>query len=179
MEKNCEYKGLTLLHQEGNKSCYIYEPSPVKLLYRHFEKMTLSRRVRLLLEYFAKGRYKVFYLAVDGELVGHCVVAQGNRRLKCSGTEDIVLGPYFVDPKFRGCGYAKDIVRMTLHNSGINYRYAYDYIKKANIPSVKATLACGFEKCGELDIVGFFHKLVAGKDCEYDIYRYVPADIGE
>lgn len=165
---------LVLIYSEGDKLFYEYDPTPFSLLYCHFEKMTFPRRIRLLMEYFAKGKYKVFYLAVNGRLVGHCVVAYGNRRLKCSSEEDIVLGPYFVDPEYRGSGYAKDIVRMTLNHGGLEYRYAYDYINKTNVPSIKTTLFCGFEKCGELDIEGPLHKLVIKQDGEYNIYRYVP-----
>ena len=167
-------KKLSLLCREGNKAIYEYTPNPFSLLYHDFEKMTFPRRIRLLMEYFAKGSYKVYYLSVDGNLVGHCVVAYGNRRLKRSSENDIVLGPYFVDPQFRGKGYAKDIIRLTLANTTMSYRYAYDYINKSNIPSAKATLACGFEKCGELDIEGFLHKLVEREGGEYDIFRYTP-----
>ena len=163
---------LILLYQEGNRAFFAYNPTPFRLLYCHFEKMTFSRRVRLLLEYLAKGSYKVFYLAVDGTLVGHCVAAAGNRRLKRSAEEDVVLGPYFVDPNYRGHGYAKELIRWTLEKGGLQYRYAYDYINKSNLPSIKASQACGFELCGELDIEGFLHNLIERKGGEYNIYRY-------
>ena len=166
---------LTLLYQEGNKALYVYKPTPLRLLYHHFEKMTFSRRVRLLLEHFAKGSYRVFYLAVDGDLVGHCVAAAGNRRLKCSSEEDIVLGPYFIDPNCRGRGYAKTLIGWTLEKGGLKYRYAYDYINKSNLPSIRASLACGFELCGELDIEGLLHNLIERNGGEYNIYKYDPA----
>ena len=166
---------MTLIREDGGLSFYEYRPTPFRLLYRHFEKMTLSRRIRLLLEYFAKGKYKVFYLLKDGVPVGPCVVAAGNRRLKMSSQEDIVLGPYFVDPAFRGNGYAKLLISAVLRDGGLSYRYAYDYIKKSNIPSIKATLANGFTLCGELDIEGFFHKLTEREGGDYNIYRYDPS----
>ena len=167
-------KRISLIYTEGDISLYIYYPTPFSPLYCHFEKMTLSRRVRLLIEYLSKGCYKVFYLVSGDELIGYCVVAPGNRRLKLSSEKDIVLGPYFIDPTFRGKGYAKTLIRLILKCGGLKYRYAYDYINKTNIPSIKATLACGFNKCGELDIVGFFHKLIESQDGEYNIYRYIP-----
>ncbi len=170
-----EGKRMRLLWKKEDLSFYIYDPTPFRLLYRHFERMTVPRRVRLLLEYFAKGKYKVFYLAKDGVPVGHCVVAPGGRRLKSSSREDIVLGPYFVDPAFRGNGYAKLLIGAVLRDGGLSYRYAYDYIKKSNLPSVKATLANGFTLCGELDIEGFFHKLTEREGGDYDIYRYSPS----
>ncbi len=169
-----ESKRMRLLWKKEDLSLYIYDPTPFRLLYRHFERMTVPRRVRLLLEYFAKGKYRVFYLAKDGVPVGHCVVAPGNRRLKTSGKEDIVLGPCYVDPAFRGNGYAKLLIGAALHDGGLSYRYAYDYIKKSNIPSIKATLANGFAPCGELDIEGFFHTMIERESGAYNIYRYDP-----
>ena len=169
-------KRITLIRNTGDFSFYLYRPTPFRLLQHHFEKMTFSRRVRLLLEYFAKGKYNVFYLAKDGVPVGYCVVAPGNRRLKRSSAEDIVLGPYFVDPAFRGKGYAKILIGSVLHDAGLTYCYAYDYIKKDNLPSIKASLACGFELCGELDIEGFLHQLIERSRGAYNIYRYSSAE---
>lgn len=168
-------KKLALLHREGAKAFYVYEPTPFSLLYHHFEKMTFSRRVRLLMEYFSKGRYQVFYLAVEDILVGHCVAAPGNRRLKRSSRADMVIGPYFVDGKYRGNGYAKELVKWTLETNKGNYRYAYVYIKKNNLPSIKASTSCGFRPCGELDIEGFLHNLVERSGGEYTIYQFDPS----
>lgn len=167
-------KGLNLLYQEGDKAFYSYTPTIFHPLYTHFEPMTISRRVRLLLEWLGKNSYKVFYLEVAGVLVGHCVAAPGGRRLGRSTERDIVLGPYFVDLAHRGKGYSKDLIQWTLHKAGLTYSRAYDYIKKDNHPSRNATLACGFQHCGELNIQGFFHKLVECPGGEYDIFSYDP-----
>lgn len=170
-----ERKGLTLLYQEGERSFYAYTPTVFRPLYTHFESMTIPRRVRLLLERLGKNSYKVFYLEINGKLVGHCVAAPGGRRLGRSTERDIVLGPYFVDPSCRGKGYAKLLIQWTLKKGGLTYDRVYDYIKKDNHPSRKATLACGFEPCGELDIEGFFHTLVERPGGEYDIFIYDPS----
>lgn len=176
MKRSKDLKNLTFIYREGSKSFYSYRPTVLHPLYYHFEPMTLSRRVRLLLERLGKGSYKVFYLAVDDELVGHCVVAPGGRRLERSTQQDIVLGPYFVDPAFRGKGYAKDLISFSLHKGGLKYRYAYDYIKKDNHASRRATLACDFQHCGELNIEVFFHRLVEAPGGEYDIFCYAPSE---
>lgn len=173
--KNTDRKGLKLLYREGDKAFYSYKPTIFHPLYTHFEPMTLSRRVRLLLERMGKNSYQVFYLEVAGVLVGHCVAAPGGRRLGRSTEKDIVLGPYFVDLPHRGKGYAKDLIHLTLHKGGLTYDCAYDYIKKDNHPSQKATVACDFTRCGELNIQGFFHKLVECPGGEYDIFVYDPS----
>ena len=170
-------KRLTLLYRDGDMALYSYTPTICRPLYVHFEHMTLSRRVRLLLERLGRNSYVVLYLEVEGALVGHCVVAPGGRRLGRSTENDIVLGPYFIDPSHRGKGYAKILVQWTLHKAGLTYKRAYDYIKKNNHASRKATLACGFKQCGDLDIRGFFHNLVECPDGEYDIFSYDPTEV--
>lgn len=79
---------LRLLYSEGDRVLYEYKPTLSKLLYFDFEKMRLSRRVRLMLEWLNSKHYMVYYLAINGELVGHCIVAPGGRRLKCSTGKD-------------------------------------------------------------------------------------------
>lgn len=104
---------IQLITVEGRYSIYEYIPTYISPLAVVFEKFKLVRRIRFWSE-LLKGGYKVYYL-VDGDvLVGHCVVTPGGRRLNASTKEDIVLGPYFVDSEFRGKGYAKVLVSMTL-----------------------------------------------------------------
>ena len=134
--------------------------------------MPFVRRGRLTLEYLHKDHYKVYYLSVNQELVGHCLVAIGGRRLKCSTTSDIVLGPYYVEEKHRGNGYCEKMIRYILDYYK-NYNNAFDYIKKSNLPSIKASKKCGFEKVGELDKVGLMHRLTeVSQDGEDEIYQY-------
>lgn len=165
-------KRLIFCEAEGDFEYYQFRPSLIKLLYVDFEPMSIFRRLRLMYEWVKKGSYTVYYLAKNNTMVAHCVVCGGGgRRLKCTTAEDIVLGPYYVDSKERGQGYSELLIKYVL-NHYPNYRFAYDYIKKKNIPSIRATLRCGFEKVGELNRVGLLHKLVEVKNGEFEIFRY-------
>lgn len=167
-----DLKGLKQISQEGEYTLYEYSPSLLKLYYVDFEPMPLFRRGRLTIEYLHKGHYKVYYLSINGSLVGHCLVAPGGRRLRCSSDNDIVLGPYFIEESERGKGYSEKLIALTLQYYTGEYRYAFDYIKKSNVPSIRASLKCGFEKVGELNKVGLLHKLTqVEEDGEYEIYR--------
>ena len=53
---------------------------------------------------YLRGGYRVFYLELDGTIVGHIVMARGGRRLKNEQKSDIILGPIFISPSFRGKG---------------------------------------------------------------------------
>lgn len=150
---------------------YIYKPTFGKWLYKNYEHMRIQRWVRFLLEYVSKQRYVVYYIAEKDTILGYCFLAPGGRRLKCSNEKDIVLGPYYILPEFRGNGYSVELIRAVVERLHLDYAYAYDYIAKDNIPSKKATEACGFLKCAELNIRGVLRKLVICDDGEYIVYR--------
>lgn len=116
--------------------------------------------MRFLLEYLSKGSYKVYYLEVNGELVGYSVFSPGGRRLKCSTRHDLVCGPSFVLHQYRGHGYMTLLYQMVLNNCCNGYDYVYAWIKKDNIASIKACRKAGFDvDYGELKIVGKMRKL--------------------
>ncbi len=156
--------------EEDDYKLLEYTPKFLQPLYVDFEPMSMVRRIRFLLEYLGKDHYRVFYLEKYGELLGHCVVAPGGRRLKCSSVEDIVIGPYYIRETERGKGYSIKLIRLVLEN--VQFRYAYDWIEKTNIASRKASEACGFKKIGELNVSPHLRRLVITKDGEDVIYRY-------
>lgn len=172
MHKVAKYSDrLKLVGKDSRYSLYEYMPTICSPLAIHFEKMRTVRRFRFMYE-LLKGGYRVYYLA-DGEtIVGHCVVTPGGRRLSVSTKNDIVLGPYFVSPEYRGKGYAKLLVRMTLQRCSYDYRYAFDWIHKGNISSIKTSESIGMKVVGHLDVVGKFRKLVLNDKGSYVIYKY-------
>ena len=147
-----------------------YDPTLFHLLYVDFEPMRLIRRVRLISEFIRRGRYKVYYLEVGGNLVGHCVVTPGGRRLKCSTNDDIVLGPYFVKESERGKGYSNKLISMVLEYC--SFEYAYDWVDKKNIASRKASEACGFVPFAELNVKRPFRSLIIVEHGEDIVYQY-------
>ena len=149
-----------------------FKPTLNHLLLIPFENLSFVRKVRLLLEKI-RGGYRVYYFSFVDSVVGYCVVTPGGRRLKKSTPEDIVLGPYYIAPEYRGNGYAKEMIRMTLSYSSYEYRYAYDWIDRNNISSIKVSEACGFKECGRLNVVGLFRRLVETESGSNIIFRYV------
>lgn len=163
---------LKVIQEESNYSLYEYVPTIYKPLAISFEKMRIARRLRFWYE-LLKGGYRVYYLAYNETFVGYCVVTPGGRRLSVSTKNDIVLGPYFVSPEFRGRGYAKVLVRMTLANCTYDYKFAFDWIHKDNNASIKTSEACGFVQEGHrLNVVGVMRKLVLTDNGSNVIYKY-------
>ena len=70
-------------------------------------------------------------------VIGHLVVGRGGSRLAMSTKHDIVIGPIWVVPSQRSNGYASKGINFILHNLGVDYDYAYEYIEKLNSPSIR------------------------------------------
>ncbi len=160
-----------LVGKNNHYSLYEYNPTLTHPLAINFEPLRMVRRFRFWFE-LLKGGYKVYYLAVGNTIVGHCVVTPGGRRLEVSTKEDIVLGPYFVDTQFRGKGYAKLIVRMTLEHCTYDFKNAFDWINEYNIPSIKTSESLGMNVVGRLYIKGIMRKLIEDPNGDNRIYRY-------
>ena len=153
-------------------SLWEYAPSVFMPLYGSMQKISFVRRMRFFFEYFYKDRYKVYYLSSGEKYVGYCVVAPGGRRLRVSSRQDVVLGPYFVFEQYRGRGYSKILLQLTLKYCSYPYNYAYDWIHETNKASIRASEAVGFEAVGRLRVVGMMRRLILSKDGDHIIYRY-------
>lgn len=163
---------LQLVYTDGNKKIYEYSPTSWKPLYKKLDYVFLGRFLRYQYE-IAKGGYLVYYLEVDGQIVAQNIIIPGGRRMKCTTNRDVVIGgPYFTLPEMRGKGYIKYLIKNSLLNCSYDWVYAYDYIKKSNIASIRVTEGIGFQKIGEANILGLFHKFkMVERDGEFNIYR--------
>ena len=161
-----------LVGRDNAYSLYEYKPTIIHPLAIDFEPMRIVRLFRFWFE-LLKGGYKVYYLADGDTIVAHCVVTPGGRRLTVSTEDDIVLGPYYVDTQFRGRGYAKVLVSMTLKYSTYDYKYAFDWIHDTNIPSIKTSEACGFVREGHrLNVVGLMRRLVLNDKGDNIVFKF-------
>lgn len=135
MEKRASIDGLTY---------YEYKPSIIRPFYINMEPISLRRRVRLLMAYFVG--FKVYYIAEGQEYIGYCLVQSGSdRRYTFATNEDIIVGPYFIREDCRGKKMSISLLKYVLDTAETNFKNAYDYIHKDNMPSIKASKAVGFK----------------------------------
>lgn len=147
---------ITFVDASNDYRLYVYTPSLFHPVHINFERMPIKLRLRYLRNYLRTGKYVIYYLKFKDELVGMCAVTPGGSGLKirCTDKEDIILGPYFIVREKRGNGYSKALIKMVLKNYPSNYKYAYDIIAKENRASLRASEACGFKVCEEINFVG-------------------------
>lgn len=164
---------LKKVYEDEDKQVVLYEYKPTLFapFYYNMEPMRFVRRIRLMDEYLRKGHFKVYYLAIDGVLVGYNVLAQGGRRLSFSTSSDIVSGPAFIDPNYRSKGYNKLMKKLCYSNCNYDYDYVYNWVDKTNIPSIKSVEKMGFEKVGEVKVVGLRHRLIPSENGTCIVYR--------
>lgn len=161
---------MILIASEANVRLYEFKPNLFSLVPFQMEKLTFIRKLRFLYEFLCGG-YKIYYLQIDSNFVGYCLVTPGGRRLKCSTTKDIVIGPYFISPEFRGKGYAKILIKMTFTFCTYRYNKIFCWIHKTNISSIKTVMACGMTTNGlRLNVVGKFRRLILNDLGEYIVY---------
>ncbi len=149
-----------------------YTPTIFHLFYDRIEYISFQRKIRFLFEYF-RG-YKVYYLLANHTIVGYCVVSKGGGRYAFASCNDIVVGPYYIIPKFRGKHYSEILLSELLNCDKYSKLTAYVWIRKNNIPSLKCSEKVGFCVNGEANIVGLLRKIkiVYDGSGEYYVFKY-------
>lgn len=161
------------VYQEENFTFYEYTPTLFKPFYINLEPLTLRRRIRLFLAYFSG--FKVYYLKENNQFVGYCLVQSGkDKRYNFANKDDIMVGPYFIDEKFRGRKLSVVLLNFVLNKAGIKFNNAYDYIHKGNIPSIKASEAVGFTYYSDANVSRYLRTitLCPPKKGDFVILRY-------
>lgn len=135
-----------------------------------YEKRPVHR-IRMMLELF-QGGYDVYYMYVDKRVVGHIVVTRGGRRLRMSTARDIVLGPIWVAPRFRNRGFASKGICAVLHDLGLEYENAWEFIAIDNYSSQKTVEKNGYEFMGEARERGPMKRIELSDGGAFRVYRY-------
>lgn len=152
---------------------YEYCPTMNNLFGIDFKPHSALTRIRFIIELVKWGGYKVYYLKIKNTIIASCIVSNGiNPRYWFACENDVIVGPYYVSPKFRGMGYSHILLKLILEKMSLNYTYAFDYIHVDNIQSIKATEKAGFEFYAKVDISEITHRIRKNDKGDYLVYRY-------
>ncbi len=162
---------LVFHHKNDEFEVWKFTPDPVHAFPFYMERVNRSWRVRCAMEYFVG--YSVYYIKIDGEWAGYCVVSNGrNKRYDFSTDKDIIYGRYFVAEKFRGNGLGYRMLKEILDNTGLEYEKAYAYLRVSNTASLKTIEKLGAVRKYRFDIKGKTRRLYPAENGEFVLYEY-------
>ena len=160
---------LDVVYESNGFQIVKYTPSALKPFYIDMEPTTLMRRFRFLID--LKYGYSVYYLKKGEDFIGYCTITSGkNPRFWFATDDDIIVGPYYVDEKYRGNGYSTMLVDTVIHKCENHWKKAYVYILNTNIPSIKVTEKVGGRLLYHVHNT-VYRKLVKRETGEYGIYE--------
>ena len=81
---------------------------------RMFHKLRMTKL-------FLFNKYLVFYGVKDGITIGHIVVSRNAHEFEGASKKDIIIGPKWTAPRFRGLGYGSELLRGVLSSGSIEY----------------------------------------------------------
>ena len=159
---------LKTIHKKGKFKLFEYTPTVFKPVYVAMEPLTFFKRLRYLSEY--RHGYKVYYLQSGKVIVASCAVTSGkNPRYFFAGNDDVIIGPYYVDPAYRGHQYTYKMLRRIFEKRP-DIKTAYVMIKNTNIPSIKTAQKLGGKLIMHVHNTKI-KKLIRKEDGEYGIYK--------
>lgn len=157
---------------------FLYKPNIFRIYakcYSRDEKPPYFSRVihhiRMIRELLF-AHYVVIYLKKEDHIVGHLVVGRGGTRIAMSNKNDIVIGPIWIVPSERGNGIASKAIYHVLHSLGFDYVYAYEYIDRSNIASIRTVEKNGFEFVSNCTECGVMRTIKESDFGSTLVYRY-------
>ncbi len=159
-----QIEGIDFYKYKASLFNYFYTPMA------YYENL-FSRKIRETLDY-VRGGYNVIYMARENKIVGYGIITKGGGRNKFATARDVVFNSLYIDPDERGKGLGNILVGAFLHDIGIKYESAYEYIRNDNIPSIKAAEKNGFVKVSNAKRQGFLQNIVRSDNGVLGIYEY-------
>ncbi|MCQ2966771.1 MAG: GNAT family N-acetyltransferase [Alphaproteobacteria bacterium] len=131
----------------------------------------IVHKIRMILQILCGG-YRVYYMYVEKNIVGHIVVMPGGNRVAQSKKKDIVIGPIWIVPSQREKGFATKGINAILHKLNIQYEKAYEFISCDNTPSIRTVEKNEFKFLGKAAEKGIFKKILLSDDGHWRLYCF-------
>ena len=177
-------KRLTYITQYKDIDYYLFKPSVFSRYWfgykkedepDYWKKRVHSMRMLKLLFF---NKYRVVYAVKDGIAIGHLVVSYNFKEIENATRRDVVIGPKWVAPSYRGLGYGTEILNFVLSSDIFSFDFAYEMISGVNYASIRVAEKCGYIKVSNARR-GKFGKVLFDKNGSWCIYRYSNRDKGE
>lgn len=166
---------LKFLCNDDKYSFYLFEPQNTELFWNQCYPYGKSFiQICRFLSEKARNYYQIYYMFSDSEMVGFCVVHTGGGRYHFVDKRDLMIGPYFIDVKWRGKGLSVKLLKAVVWRFLPRDRDVYDYINITNIPSLRASEAIGMTVVNGISINHFTHRMTLSQigQSEFLLYKY-------
>ena len=153
---------LILLKEKDNERYYVFLPRLTRLypISGDMQEMTFKKKILHLLRLIHG--YKVYILTSDKDVVKGSILFSkgGSFRYPFATKKDLIDGPSYTVPDYRGQGVAVRIGDAAMNRFEKKYNTVYGTIKQDNIPSLKRVKKNGFviESRLRVDKLKRFHK---------------------
>lgn len=153
---------LLLLKKCGNERYYVFRPRLMRLFPKSGDMKEMNfKEILLHLVRLVHG-YKVYILTDDNDQVKGSILFSkgGSFRYPFASKNDLIDGPSYTVPEFRGQGVAVRIGDAVMNEFESDYNVVYGTIRQDNTPSIKRVQKNGFVVISKLRVDCFrrFHK---------------------
>ena len=153
---------MLLLKESDNERYYLFKPRLMRLFPKSGDMKKMDfKEILLHLVRLVHG-YKVYVLTDDNDNVKGSILFSkgGSFRYPFASKNDLIDGPSFTVPDYRGQGVAVRIGDAVMNEFETDYNVVYGTIRQDNVPSLKRVKKNGFVEVSKLrvDILRRFHK---------------------
>ena len=147
MAKVLSCDNLELLLEEDGFRFYLFLPKLTQLFPKSgdMRKMTVLQKLRFLL--MKKHGYRVYILSDStDEVLASIVFSSGAQyRFPFANKEDLIYGPSYTMPEYRGKGYAVMLGNKVLSTFEKNFKRVFATVREENLASLRCLAKSGFE----------------------------------
>lgn len=123
----------------------VYKPSFAQLSLHSYSSKTLY----LYWYLFTLGRYKIYYIHSNGEIVHYSHVIPKTPKFKFMKYGDYEIGPCWTHPEHRGIGLYPFTVMRIIEDHKKDNSDIYIFAEEDNTASIRGIEKCGFEFLGK------------------------------
>ena len=153
---------LLLLKEIDNEKYYLFKPRLMRLFPKSGDMKEMNLKEILLHLVRLVHGYKVYILTDENDQVKGSILFSkgGSFRYPFATEKDLIDGPSFTVPEFRGQGVAVRIGDAVMNEFETDYHVVFGTIREDNVPSLKRVKKNGFIEVCKLkaDKLRRFHK---------------------
>lgn len=153
---------LLLLKESNNERYYLFKPRLMRLFPKSGDMKKMNFKEILLHLIRLVHGYKVYILTDENDVVKGSILFSrgGSFRYPFASKKDLIDGPSFTVPEYRGQGVAVRIGDAVMNEFETDYNVVYGTIMQDNLPSLKRVNKNGFIEESKLrvDCLRRFHK---------------------